>query len=275
MPDSELSSQLVSFGLTRQEAEVFVLLNRVRNSGATGVTGGSAAELTRLGRVRTYQILQRLAGLGLVEVEPGRPRRYATVAPQVGMRRLVALQETRLTDLSLMEAEVSERLSKASPIRTEPLGDERKEKASTTLLRGISNIQTVARRAMEGQELRIVLNEDSEDHITTTVRYMSHKPRSARVIFATANREQRAFESPELEIGGYTYRVRVFHGELPTVVITRNQCLFFVYATRRRRPKPLSPVTVSTVVSDCVTVENPRFVAQMGTVYESFWKASK
>jgi len=275
MPDSELSSRLVSFGLTKQEAEVFILLNRIRNSGATGVTGGGAAELTRVGRVRTYQILQRLAGLGLVEVEPGRPRRYAAVTPQVGMRTLVALQETRLTELSLMEAEISEKLSKAIPVKTEPLGDGKNEKGSTTLLRGVSNIQTAARRAMEGRELRIVVNEESEDHITTTVRYMSQKPKSARVIFATVNEEQRGFKSSELEIGGYTYKIKVFHGELPTVVLTQDQCLFFIYASRRFRPKPLSTTTVSTAVSECIAVENPRFVAQMETVYERFWKLSE
>jgi len=275
MPDSELSSRLVSFGLTKQEAEVFILLNRIRNSGATGVTGGGAAELTRVGRVRTYQILQRLAGLGLVEVEPGRPRRYAAVTPQVGMRTLVALQETRLTELSLMEAEISEKLSKAIPVKTEPLGDGKNEKGSTTLLRGVSNIQTAARRAMEGRELRIVVNEESEGHITTTVRYMSQKPKSARVIFATVNEEQRGFKSSELEIGGYTYKIKVFHGELPTVVLTQDQCLFFIYASRRFRPKPLSPTTVSTAVSECIAVENPRFVAQMETVYERFWKVSE
>jgi hypothetical protein len=276
MPDNELSSRLVSFGLTKQEAELFVLLNRVRNSGAAGVTGGGAAELTKLGRVRTYQILQHLASLGLVEVEPGRPKRYAAVIPQVGMRRLVALEESRLTDLSLLESQVSEELSKAPPIRTGLHGGEEKEnKEGTMLLRGVSNIQTAARRAMEGQDLRIAVNEDSEDHVTTTVRYMSHKPRSVRIIFATRNEEVNGFGSSEVEIGGYTYEGRIFRGELPTFVLARNQCLFFTYATQRRRLKPLSPMNAKTIVSECIAVKDTKFVAQMGGVYERFWEASK
>jgi sugar-specific transcriptional regulator TrmB len=275
MPDSELSSQLVRFGVTKQEADLFILLNRIRNSGAPGVTGRRVADLAKTGRVRAYQLLQHLADLGLVQVEPGRPKRYTALTPQVGMRRLVALQETRLTELSLMEAEVAEGLLKVAPIRSEVVEEESKKKGITALLHGISNIQTVARTAMEGQDLRVVVNEESEDHITTTVRYMPRKPNSARVIFATTNKEQRGFESTEMEIGGYTYKIKVYHGELPTFVLTKSQCLLFFYTSRRYRPKPLSPMTVATVASDCMLVDSPKFVAQMESIFERFWKVSE
>ena len=274
MPDTDLSSQLLRFGLTKQEADLFILLNRVRNSGTPGVTGRRTAELSKTGRVRTYQILQHLVDLGLVQVEPGRPKRYSALIPQVAIRRLVALQETKLTELSLTEAEVADGLSRVSPVKTEGAEAEPKERVHSTLLRGIANIQMAARRAMEGQDLRIVLNEESEDHITTTIRYMPRKPRSARVIFATTNKEQRGFESSEIEIGGYSYVIKVFHGDLPTLVLTSNQCLLFFYTTRRFRQKPLSPITSTTVASECMLMDSPKFVAQMETIFERFWKIS-
>jgi sugar-specific transcriptional regulator TrmB len=275
MPESELSSQLLRFGVTKQEADLFILLNRIRNSGAPGVTGRRAADLAKTGRVRAYQILQHLADLGLVQVEPGRPKRYVALTPQVGIRRLVALQESKLTELSLLEAEVADGLLKVPPIRSEAVAEEGKERGSTTLLHGISNIQTVARRAMEGQDLRVVVNEESEDHITTTVRYMPRKPNSARVIFATTNKEQKGFGQAEVEIGGYTYKIKVYHGELPTFVLTKSQCLLFFYTSRRYRRKPLSPMTVATVASDCILVDSPKFVSQMETIFERFWKISE
>lgn len=274
MPESDLPARLASFGLTKQEAEVFVLLNRVRNAGTEGLTGRSAAELTQFGRVRTYQILQRLVKLGLVDVRPGRPKSYSSVTPQVGIRRLVALQESRLTDLSLKEAEVSERLSNVPPIRTERSG-EGKERRSAMVLHGVSNIQAWARRAMEGKDLKIVVNEDSEDHVTTTLRYMTEKPKSARIIFAAKNGAQKGLTSDQLEIGGYTYNGRVFQGELPTFVLADEQCLFFTYATERRRRGPLSPMSAMAFVSECIVVEDPKFVAQMGNVYERFWAESE
>jgi hypothetical protein len=275
MKDSDLPSQLVRFGLTRQEADLFVLLSRIRNSGSGGVSGSGIAALAMGERVRTYQILQRLADLGLVQVEPGRPKRYAAVSPQVGIRRLIALQETRLTELSLMEAEVAEGLRTSSPVSADEGEGEGKEKWNATLLHGISNIQTMARRAMEGQDLRIIVNDESEDHVFTTVRYMSRKPRSARVIFATTDKRQKTFEPAGIKIGGYTYRIRVFHGELPTIVLTGRECLMLFYASRSYRPKPLSPLTTRTVASDCILVDSPRFVAQAETIFEAFWNASE
>lgn len=275
MKEEQLHSALVGFGVTKQEAELFILLSRVRNSGAGGVSGSAIAALSKAGRVRTYQVLQRLAGQGLVDVEPGRPKRYVAVSPEVAVRRLLSIQESRVTELSHLEEEVAASLAKSPPVAIGEKESRLQERRNAAVIHGVSGIQALARKAMKDQDLRLMVNDESEAHIFTTVRYMPTKPKSARVIFATTNPHQKAFGAKEVEVEGFSYRIKVFHGDLPTVVLTPSQCLLVFYASRRFRPKPLSPVTVRTGPSDCIVVDSPKFVAQMGDVFETFWKAAR
>ena len=272
MDEKELALSLTRFRLTAQEARLLILLARVQNSGAPGVTGSMLAELSSVHRVRTYQLLQHLADMGLVEVDFRRPKRYAAVLPQTLARRLVALHESELTELTHLEEGIAEALSEASPIKVDP--DAIKEKSNVTLLHGLSNIQSVVRRAMENRDLRIFVNDESEDHIFTTIKYMSRKPSSSKVIFATLNKDQESFEGNRLEIGGYSYEIRVFRGELPTMVLTPERCLMLFYVSQLYRPRPLSAKTLRTVVSECMSIDNARYVQQMETVFQNLWSLS-
>jgi sugar-specific transcriptional regulator TrmB len=273
MDEKELASQLGRFGLTAQEAGLLVLLARVQNSGATGLTGSAVAGLSGLNRVRAYQLLQRLADIGLVEVNFGRPKRYAATNPQTLVRRLVAVHESKLTELTHLEEDVAQALIKASPLKVD-LDSNQGGESNVTLLRGLSNIQSLARRVMESRDLHIVVSDESEDHIFTTIKYMSKKPSSAKVIFATLNKDQESFEGNRVEIGGYSYEIRLYRGELPTMILTPERCLMFFYVSQPYRPRPLSPRTVRTVVSECVVVDNARDVRQVETVFQSLWGLS-
>ncbi|MGD0396576.1 MAG: helix-turn-helix domain-containing protein [Nitrososphaerales archaeon] len=273
MDEKELVSQLTRFGVTAQEAAILVFLVRIRNSGAGGVTGGSLAELSRLGRVRTYQILQHLANLGLVEVDFRRPKRYEAVIPQILVRRLLAAHESKLTELTHIEEDVAKALIGAAPLKAD-LGPAEKEKSNVVLLHGLSSIQSLARSSMEGQDLRMIVNDESEGHLFTTIEHMSRRPSSAKVIFATLNAEQELFKGNRVVIGGYRYCIKIYRGELPTMVITPKQCLTLFYTSQKYRPKPLSPRTVRTVVSECVLIDSDRYVSQAGTMFERFWQLS-
>jgi sugar-specific transcriptional regulator TrmB len=272
MNDKDLASQLTRFGATAQEAAILVLLVRIRNSGAGGVTGSTLAELSKLNRVRTYQVLQRLADLGLVEVDFRRPKRYSAAIPQVLMRRLVAIHESRLTELAHMEQETAQALIDATPLRTEL--ETTVSKSNVILLHGLSNVQNLARRVMGNQDLRIVVNDESEEHVLTTIRYLPRKPSSARVIFATVDEEKTPFEGNTVDIGGQPIKIRLFRGELPTMVVTKKECLMFFYTFQRYKPRPLSQGTFRTVVSECILTEDEAHARRMGTIFESLWKAS-
>ena len=274
MKEGEVAAELTKFGITRQEADLFLLLSRIRNADQGGVTGNELSELSGVNRVRTYQILDRLVDIGIVLVEVGRPKRYSAENPQTAVRRLVAIQESRLNELSLGEEALSEGLANAPPLALQKPHAEKEAGSKVAVLHGISTIQGLLRRAMQNRELRVVVNDESEGHVLTTIRYLAKKPRSVRVVFATVDEKREPFEGGKVEIDGYRYRIRLFRGDLPTMVLNGDQCLTLFYETQRYRPKPLSPMTVRTVVSSCVAIEGEKQVGQMETTFERLWSSA-
>lgn len=273
MKENEVAAGLTKFGLTKQEADLFLLLSRLRNAGQAGVTGNELSELSGINRVRTYQILDRLIDLGVVTVEVGRPKRYSAEYSQTAVRRLVSIQESKLNELSLGEEALAEGLADVAPLERQNR-PEKETGSKVAVLHGISTINGLLRRAMQDRELRVVLNDESEGHIFTTVRYLARKPKSVRVVFATADETREPFEGGRVEIDGYRYKIRLFRGDLPTMVLNENQCLMLFYETQRYRPKPLSPMTVRTVVSSCIALEGEKQVGQMKTAFESLWETA-
>ena len=275
MKEGELATELVKFGLTGQEADLFILLSKVRKANPKGSTGSALAELSGVNRVRTYQLLDSLVDLGIVQVEVGRPKRYVAENPQTAVRRLVALQESRLNELSKVEEAVADGLTDVAPIAPQGASSGRDEASRVAVFHGISTIQGLLRRAMQGKDLSVVVNDESEDHVFTTVRYLATKPKSVRVIFATLGEKVGPFEGGKVEIDGYRYRIRLVRGDLPTLVLNMDQCVMLFYESQRYRPKPLSPITVRTVVSSCVVIEGAKQVGQMGAAYDKLWTLAK
>jgi hypothetical protein len=271
MKESELATELVKFGVTKQEADLFLMLARIRNASPEGVTGTELSDLAGFNRVRTYQLLDRLVDLGIVQVELGRPKRYLAENPQTAVRRLVALQESRLNELSQAEETVAEALASASPLAVQKTRPEKGAKSKVAVFHGISTIQGILRRTMQGRDLRVVVNDESEDHFFTTVRYVTKKPKSVRVVFATLDEKRKPFEGGKVEINGYTYRIKLLRGDLPTIVLNGEQSLMLFYESQRYRPKPLSPTTVRTVVNSCVAIEGAKQVGQMETTFGKLW----
>ena len=275
MRESEVAAELTKFGVTKQEADLFLLLSRIRNADQRSVTGNELSELSGVNRVRTYQILDRLVDIGIVLVEVGRPKRYSAENPLTAVRRLVAIQESRLNELSLGEEALAESLANALPLALQKAGAEREAGSKVAVLHGISTIQGLLRRAMQNRELRIVVNDESEGHVFTTIRFLAKKPKSVSVVFATIDEKREPFESGKVEIDGYRYRIRLFRGDLPTMVLNGEQCLMLFYETQKYRPKPLSPVTVRTVVSSCVAIEGKKQMGQVETTFERLWTAAR
>jgi len=271
MKESELAGELVKFGVTKQEADLFLMLARIRNASPEGVTGTELSVLAGFNRVRTYQLLDRLVDLGIVRVELGRPKRYLAENPHTAVRRLVALQESKLNELSQAEEAMANALADASPMAAPKARPEERGGSRVAVLHGLSAIQGLLRSAIQGKDLRVVVNDESEDHFFTTVRYMTKKPKSVRVVFATMDEERKPFEGEKVKIDGYEYRIKLMRGDLPTIVLNGEQSLMLFYESQRYRPKPLSPVTVRTVVNSCVAIEGTKQVGQMETAFEKLW----
>jgi sugar-specific transcriptional regulator TrmB len=88
------AAPLVDLGLTSYEAGAYLALTRRGRA-----TGAEVARLAGLPRQRVYDVLDGLVSRGLATVEPGRPARFAAVAPEAALGALLAAHRANLERL--------------------------------------------------------------------------------------------------------------------------------------------------------------------------------
>ena len=268
-----MNNFLTQFGLSKDEASLYVLLSRVSKKKIIWLKGSEISQLSKKGRVRTYQILQRLLTLGLVNVDLSRPKKYSTVSPPVALRRLLSMQETKLTELSHLESEAIESLRTLTPINVESITGEEsaKTKSLVSLLQGIANIQIALREAISGAEVYISINDESAEHIVTMLNFISEKPKSASVIFSTS---KSAFPRQYMslsKVADLFWR----SGGSPTFIVTKDVTMFLFYSKSGLRKKLLSPETTVNTASQLTLVNSETYADQMRSIFEWMKSSSK
>lgn len=119
MDGAELISQLAGLGLTSYEARAYTALVR-RDS-------FSAAQVARqagLPRQRIYDVLETLVQKGLATSRPGPHAKYAAVAPELAIERLLGARRRELSAMELEGAAIVEELQpvyKQGQTQTDPL----------------------------------------------------------------------------------------------------------------------------------------------------------
>jgi sugar-specific transcriptional regulator TrmB len=274
----DATSELVSrFGLSDDEAAMFILLSRINKDQIVWLKGSDISSISKKGRVRTYQILQRLLEIGVIRVDYSRPKKYSAVSPQVAMRRLLSIEETKLNDLSHLENEAIESLLRLDPLNTEGLiGKDAGSKTGSvvSLLQGLANIQVALRESMEDAELLISINDESAQHVLSTFNFLSKKPKSAKIILSTVSRTSvRDRFMPLRETAGIEFWWRT--GDSPTFVLTDRVTMMLFYSKTSVRKKLLSPVTTTTGVSHIVVVDSEPYSAQMANIFDTLLKDSR
>jgi len=275
--ESSVSNVLNQFGLSKDESALFVLLCRANKEGTNWLRGVEISNLSKKGRVRTYQILRRLQELGLVKVDFSRPKRYASVSPQIALRRLLSAQESRLTELSHMESAAVESLMALEPIRVVSSESDKeglsKSGSAISVLQGLANVQVALRELVEGTDfLLAVANSDSLDHIFTIVGLVANRPKSIRFVFVASH--PAAVRSYVSLIKENRIDLRFHKGSFPTFLITKGHVILLYYTVQERRARPLSPVTLSTIVSQIAVVSSEAYAAQMRELFEMIWNNS-
>ena len=95
MPASPRSvAELTQLGLTTYEAKAYIAL-----LGRGSFTAAQAARQSGLPRQRIYDVLATLVEKGLASTRPGAVVKYAAVAPELALDRLVAAHRRQLEDL--------------------------------------------------------------------------------------------------------------------------------------------------------------------------------
>jgi sugar-specific transcriptional regulator TrmB len=101
-------AQLTSLGLTTYEAKAYLALVRRDSS-----TAAQVARLAGVPRQRIYDVLATLVEKGLASTRPGQVVKYAAIAPELALERLVSDQRERLADLERETSALIEELSPA------------------------------------------------------------------------------------------------------------------------------------------------------------------
>ncbi len=273
--DEVTSESLSRFGLSDDEAAMFVLLSRINKDQTVWLKGSDISSISKKGRVRTYQILQRLLEIGVIRVDYSRPKRYSAVSPQVALRRMLSIEETKLNDLSHLESEVVESLLRLNPLSTEALigKEESKSGSVVSLLQGLANIQVALRETMEDADLLISINDESAQHVLSTLNFLSKKPKSAKINLSTGSRssvKDRFLPLKETPAVEFWWRI----GDSPTFVLTDEVTMMIYYSKTSMRKKLLSPVTTSTGVSQLVVVDSAPYSSQVRNIFELLLKDS-
>jgi sugar-specific transcriptional regulator TrmB len=102
------ADQLTRLGLTSYEAKAYLALLRRDSS-----TAAQAARLANVPRQRIYDVLASLVDKGLASTRPGQVVKYAAIAPELALERLVSDQREQLEDLERETAALIEELSPA------------------------------------------------------------------------------------------------------------------------------------------------------------------
>jgi len=119
MDPSRLVTRITRLGLTTYEARAYAALVR-RES----FTAAQVARQADLPRQRIYDVLGSLVHKGLAAARPGATVKYAAVAPELAVERLMSLQRDRLAELERDAASVLDTLNpeyEAGRSHTDPL----------------------------------------------------------------------------------------------------------------------------------------------------------
>jgi HTH-type transcriptional regulator, sugar sensing transcriptional regulator len=101
-------AQLTRLGLTTYEAKAYLALVRRDSS-----TAAQVARLAGVPRQRIYDVLATLVEKGLASTRPGQVVKYAAIAPELALERLVSDQRERLAELERETSALIEELRPA------------------------------------------------------------------------------------------------------------------------------------------------------------------
>ena len=119
MDAGRLVARLTRLGLTSYEARAYAALIR-----RDAFTAAQVARQAELPRQRIYDVLGSLVKKGLASARPGTQVKYAAIAPELAIERLVSAQRDALAELEREAAQIVEALSpefEAGRAHTDPL----------------------------------------------------------------------------------------------------------------------------------------------------------
>ncbi len=99
----KIKNELISFGLTKSQAKVFIYLGKYGSK-----TASETAKALQLPRTETYHLLNSLQNMGLVTSELSHPTKYTAMEMREAISTLVKQEQERIDVLANKEETLSE-----------------------------------------------------------------------------------------------------------------------------------------------------------------------
>jgi sugar-specific transcriptional regulator TrmB len=106
---------LRSLGLTKYEIDAYLTLLKFKN-----ITAYSLGQLSGVPQGRIYDVVEKLMSKGLVELHPGKPKKFSPIDPKIAIANLLAKKEKEVENLKGKFKEFIKSYEKES-IATEPI----------------------------------------------------------------------------------------------------------------------------------------------------------
>ncbi len=187
--DFSLENDLIEIGLTKYEARALLTLYQSRDLSAEEISS-----MTNIPYPRVYDTMELLAKKHLIDILPGRPKRFMVVDPKIGLNTfLKATQEEFMKKLEIIKQKISELivplsdlyvkyhteispedllrpysgLGKAENVTMKLIESAEKEVLIlTNVFKWFSNVETSIKTAAErGVKIRVLMNTEAEESL--------------------------------------------------------------------------------------------------------------
>lgn len=157
---SELVNKIKDyFGLNMYETKVWLAL-----LGKGVASAGQIAQISRVPRSRTYDVLESLEKKGFCIVKLGKPVKYLGVKPHIILEKLKnnARNEAEEKVVTLSKLKGTEEFSKLENLYKEGINPVKREDLSAAI-KGRSNISNHLREILESAEKEVIICTNAED----------------------------------------------------------------------------------------------------------------
>ena len=225
----KVTEELVGFGLSEKEVNVYLYLTRKGASSA-----GEIAKGLRANRTETYKVLKALENKGVIEATIDYPIRFSAVSFEKALKILVNIQKEKVRDIEARRAALLDIL-KQEKIEA-PSVDEEK----TQIIKGIDQIYAgVTARLEEGaQTLQMVIPEEDliKEHLTGMLDLLKKYSKKLDARLATNMKDSNHEALKELRKLNIDYSA-VEIEEIPYFIAIDNEVLILTKPSGRDVPR--------------------------------------
>jgi len=180
----KIKNELMGFGLTKNQARVFIYLGKYGSKSASQI-----AKALQLPRTETYHLVNSLQNIGLVVAELSNPTKYTAIEMKKAITGLIQQEQEKINNLSGKEESLSE-MWKDVPFFVVETDESKQEE--TQLLQNVGSIMTkikkMAGECMEEFKIYGTIQNTSEFYHSDIFDVIENSPAELRTIITPSSK---------------------------------------------------------------------------------------